>query len=52
MIRFLYKNIGQNAPPPSLFQDYDYDIAMLSGGNDSPMLDFAHGVVAPPRWEL
>ena len=30
----------------ALFQDYDYDIAMSSGGNASPMLDFAHRVVA------
>ena len=48
MLRFLYTKIGQNAShTDSLFQDYDYDIAMSSGGNGSPMLDFAHGVVAP-----
>ena len=44
MLRFLYKNIGQTE---SVFQDYDCDIAMSSGGNGSPMLDFAHGVLAP-----
>ena len=45
---YIKKNIGQNASPTdSLFQDYDYDIAMSSGGNGSPMLEFAHGVVAP-----
>ena len=42
------KNSGQNASPTdSLLQHYDYDIAISSGGNGSPMLDFAQGVVAP-----
>ena len=50
--------MGRNAPtlistvvkvPPtdSQLQHYDYDIIMSSGGNRSPMLDFAQGVVAP-----
>ena len=44
------KNIGQNASPTdSLFQDYDYDIAMSSGGNGSPMLDFAPWGSSTPR---
>ena len=44
-----YINCGQIAPPPtdSQLQHYDYDIIMSSGGNSSPMLDLAQGVVAP-----
>ena len=46
MLQFLDKNIDQNASPTdSLFQHYDYDIAVFSGGNASPMVDFARGVV-------
>ena len=42
-----YINCGQTAPTDSQLQHYDYDIIMSSGGNRSPMLDFAQGVVAP-----
>ena len=46
MLQFLDKNIDQNASPTdSLFQHYDHDIAVSSGGNASPMGDFARGVV-------
>ena len=48
MLRFLDKNIDQNASPTdSLFQHCDYDIAVSSEGNASPMVDFARGVVTP-----
>ena len=48
MLRFLYKALVKNASPTdSLFQDYDYAIAKSSGGNGSPMLDFAQRLVAP-----
>ena len=49
MLQFLYKLSSKPPPPPtdSQLQHYDYDIIMFSGGNRSPMLDFAQGVVAP-----
>ena len=37
-------------PPPQTH--YDYDIAMSSGGNGSPTLDFAYGVVPPKMGTL
>ena len=50
---YIIINCGQIAPPPHrltimiMHYDYDYDIAVSSGGNGSPVLDFAQGVVAP-----
>ena len=48
---YIIINCGQIAPPPHrltiMSMHYDYDIIMSSGGNRSPMLDLAQGVVAP-----
>ena len=45
----IYTVVKLPPPPPtdSKLQHYDYDIIMSSGGNRSPMLDLAQGVVAP-----
>ena len=50
MLQFLYNyKLWSNCPPPHrlTIMHYDYDIAVSSGGNGSPVLDFAQGVVDP-----
>ena len=46
---YIIINCGQIAPHrlTIMIMHYDYDIAVSSGGNGSPVLDFAQGVVAP-----